>query len=131
MKITKNEWSVLTLALNYDDRESQLSDNFSNCDMDMMKAMGWSEYKIGGVVSQLQQKELGHLEDKAETRMMAGGCPIRAKNQRFHLSEAGVNYLFDIYEQTGDWTYPDWDKLYKGQPPRPNQAARKEPTQEE
>jgi len=103
---TKNEWTVLTLALNYDCRSSQLSDNFSNCDMEAMKAMGWSEYKIGGVVSQLQQKGLGWLEDKEETRMMSGGCPIRAKNQRFHITEKGVNFLFDIFEKTDDWSYP-------------------------
>jgi len=106
--VTKKEWTVLTLALNYDDREDQLSDNFSNCDMEAMKAMGWSEYRIGGIVSQLQQKGLGWLEDKEETAMFSNGCPIRAKNQRFHLTEKGVNFLFDIYESVNDWSYP-WE----------------------
>lgn len=62
LKLTEMEMTLMQTALNYDDRDSQLSDNFSDADpADVMKRTGWSRHQVAGVLSSLAEKNVAHV----------------------------------------------------------------------
>ena len=82
--LTNNEIKALEACLNYDNRESQLSDNFSNGDVDELAyALDMNEQQVGGVMTSLTKKGLGSYD---------------ADDDIFWLTEDGVNAIFDVIE---------------------------------
>lgn len=88
--ITDNEHAALVACLNYDDRASQLSDNFSNGDADKIAhATGLSLQGAGGVISSLIQKGLATAEEQE----------VNGDSYDYvELTELGVNLIFDRIE---------------------------------
>ena len=87
MKLTTNEVQALEICLNYDSRECQLEDNFSNGGSEEFQAtLGWSKYQVAGLISSLEQKGLGWGDDND------------GNGHIFWLSELAVNTIFDIIE---------------------------------
>lgn len=84
-ELTNNEIKVLELSLNYDDREGQLGDNYSNFDVEAAKSeLNFNAQQVGGVVSSLVTKGLMFVDDE-DSKMV------------WHTDE-GVNAIFDIIE---------------------------------
>jgi hypothetical protein len=82
--MTNNEIAILKACLNYETREEQLSDNFSNGDVDEFTfATGLNEQQVGGVMTSLTKKGYGSYDEDDDI---------------FWLTEAGVNAIFDIIE---------------------------------
>lgn len=93
MNLTENEVLALKACLNYDDRESQLSDNMSNAGAaEFMELLGWDAQQVGGLMSSLIEKGLADVADD----LIAYGEPGA---DLLWLTEAGVNAIFDIIEQ--------------------------------
>ena len=92
--LTQNEMQVMKLTLNYEDRESQLSDNMCNAGtVDVMQNTGWSKEKVGGVISSLEKK--GLIEPDESKR---GYAFI------IWLTREGVNAYFDnFYKPFGNY----------------------------
>lgn len=83
--LTVNEIKALKACLNYESREDQLADNYSNGCMEVFKeALSWTDKQVSGLVSSLVQKELIQLDR---------GCP-----EIFWITEEGVNAVFDVIE---------------------------------
>jgi hypothetical protein len=92
--LTQNEITALKSCLNYDDREGQLSDNFSNGGPDeFKKALGWNDQQVGGLITSLQEKGLGDIDDRSGELAWGEKLP-----HIFWLSDKGVNAIFDIIE---------------------------------
>ena len=88
-KLTQNEITAMKTCLNYDDRETQLCDNFSNGGADEFKAvLGWTDAQVRGLISSLEQKGMGN-GDYADAE---------GSSHTFWLSEKGVNAIFDVIE---------------------------------
>ncbi len=86
IKLTANEIDALEVCLNYDTREGQLSDNYSNAGAaEIAAACGISKRAAGGVITSLQKKGLGMMDDEGD--------------DIFWLSEKGVNTIFDYIEE--------------------------------
>lgn len=84
LKLTENEILALKICLNYDNREGQLSDNFSNGDMDEFCAqLGWNKHQVSALMGSLEAKGMGFYD---------------ADDDLFWLSEHGVHTIFDIIE---------------------------------
>ena len=84
--LTNNEIAFMKETLNYEDRENQLSDNYSNAGIGEGKELfKWNAQQMGGLVSSLEQKGMGHMD--------SDGYDV------FWLSEKGVNTIFDIIEK--------------------------------
>jgi len=96
MKLTDNEIAALKICLNYDDREAQLEDNFSNGGPREFadQIFDGNLRAAGGLITSLQQKGLGDLDDR--TGEGWGHQPVDM--HIFWLSELGVNTIFDIIE---------------------------------
>lgn len=101
--ITKNEAELLNLALHYDSRENQLSDNYSRATVaDAHRIMG-SQEAGAGLIGSLVKK--GLVLDPAEH----GGDPNPsdtpdrwpAEQNMIWLTQAGVNAIFDWREEEG------------------------------
>jgi len=88
--LTKNEIRIMKCCLNYQDRENQISDNYSNGDMQEFRAEFKGELSdkgIGGVISSLQKKNMAYMDNSdASFRGI------------LWLTEDGVNALFDIID---------------------------------
>ena len=85
--LTANELTALRLCLNYDDRQSQLDDNFSNGGhAEFKKALGWTDKQVAALIKSLEAKGLGWGDDND------------GNGHIFWLTEAGVNAVFDVYE---------------------------------
>jgi len=86
VNLTENEIKALKMCLNYNDRASQLSDNYSNAgaeDFALMLFNG-NMQAAGGLITSLTSKGMGDVDnDDADI---------------FWLSEKGVNTIFDILE---------------------------------
>lgn len=83
--LTKNEIAILELSLNYMDREGQLSDNYSNFDVEAAKSeLNFNAQQVGGVISSLVSKGLMWVDDEDSDMV-------------WH-TENGVNAIFDIIE---------------------------------
>ena len=82
INLTDNETKLLELCLTYDDRENQLIDNYTSCTFkDVMKALNWNAFQVGGLLSSLITKHL-----------------IDGDQDDFYITEQGVNAIFDIIE---------------------------------
>jgi hypothetical protein len=89
MNLTEMQAKAMSLTLNYDTREEQHSDNFSNAGVEeMVEAFGWSEQQAGGVISSIVQAGLGYI-DSDEVDLL-------------WLTDEGVNAIFDHFEAHGD-----------------------------
>jgi len=87
--LTENEIKALKMCLNYNNRASQLSDNYSNAgaeDFALMLFKG-NMQAAGGLITSLTAKGMGDMDDDG-----ADSVDI------FWLSEYGVNTIFDILE---------------------------------
>ena len=88
INLTENEIKLLKTCLNYDDRETQLNDNFTNCTIeDAMKVLNWNVFQIGGLLSSLITKRLMYVENSSDR-----------KQDDIYITEEGVNAIFDIIE---------------------------------
>jgi len=87
MNLTINEAIALNACLNYSDRESQHSDNYSNgCADDFRLVLGWNGQQVGGLIASLTEK--GLITDDGETDI----C---------WLTTLGVDTIFDYIEANG------------------------------
>jgi hypothetical protein len=83
--LTANELKALETCLNYDDRESQLSDNFSNGGAAEFRAvLGWNREQVAALIGSLEKKGMGGMDSEGD--------------DIFWLSEDGVNAVFDHLE---------------------------------
>ena len=90
--LTTNERAFLELCLNYDNVESQLSDNYSNGGMtEATKIMGGNKHAGAGLLSSLTQKKLGYADDGSDW-----GQSKDTYCHTFWLSELGVRVAFEI-----------------------------------
>lgn len=85
MNLTANEIAALELTLNYNDREVQKSDNYSNAGIEEFASeiFEGNLHAAAGLVSSLEKKGLGVNEDDDEL---------------FWLSDAGIDAIFDVIE---------------------------------
>jgi hypothetical protein len=82
--LTEAEVTCLKACLNYDTREAQLSDNYSNGDPDEFQAqLDWNMHQVGGVMTSLKEKNMGFYDPEDDI---------------FWLTEDGVNTIFDLIE---------------------------------
>ncbi len=81
---TENELKCLMVCLNYDSREGQLSDNFSNG--------GAAEFRaaLAALIGSMEKKGYGYMDEDG-----VNGEPADI----FWLSEAAVNMIFDMKER--------------------------------
>lgn len=87
MQLTENEIKALKICLNYDERVTQLSDNFSNGGHEEFKAeLGWDDKQVAALIGSLEKKGMGSGDDN------------EGNGHIFWLSEDGVNAIFDIIE---------------------------------
>lgn len=83
--LTQNEVRAMSLTLNYDDRESQLSDNFSNAGIEeLCEAFDWNKHQVAGLIGSLDKKGMA-VYDEEDIDLL-------------WLTEKGVNTIFDIIE---------------------------------
>ncbi len=88
--LTQNEITALKTCLNYETREGQLNDNFSNGGQEEFKeALGWSDKQVAALIGSLEEKDMGY------------GDHNEGNGHIFWLSELGVNTIFDIIEAEG------------------------------
>lgn len=87
VSLTENEINAMECCLNYDSRESQLTDNYSNGGHDEFKgALGWNDKQVAALIGSLESKGMGWGDDN------------EGNGHIFWLSEEGVNAIFDIIE---------------------------------
>ena len=85
--LTANEITALKVCLNYDNREDQLSDNFSNGGhTEFKQALGWNNKQVSALIGSLEGKGLGDGDDND------------GNGHIFWLSDLGVNTIFDIID---------------------------------
>lgn len=85
MKLTANEVKGMNATLNYDNRESQLSDNYSNAGMEeLMSELQWSKRQVVGLIGSLTKKGLVSYDKEDDI---------------LWLTEKGVNAIFDEIEK--------------------------------
>jgi|AntDeeMinimDraft_5_1070356.scaffolds.fasta_scaffold13236_1 DNA-binding MarR family transcriptional regulator len=83
--LTDNEVRAMSLTLNYDDRESQLSDNFSNAGVEeLADHFNWNKHQVAGLIGSLQKKGVAFYDEEDIDLLW--------------LTEEGVNTLFDLIE---------------------------------
>lgn len=81
ISLTNLEADILVACLNYDNIESQLSDNHSNCDLrDAHKICG-GKHQAAGVIGSLCKK--GLIYD-----------PLQDENKMIYMTEEGVKAIF-------------------------------------
>lgn len=86
--LTDNEIKALKVCLNYGNRESQLSDNFSNGGHDEFKtALGWNDHQVSALIGSLEKKGMGYGDDND------------GNGHIFWLTDLGVNTIFDILDK--------------------------------
>jgi len=88
--LTENEKTFLQLCLNYDNIESQLSDNYSNGGMlEAASLFNNNKHAGAGLLSSLTQKNLGWSDDGSNWGMQRDEY-----SHVFWLSELGVKVAF-------------------------------------
>ena len=84
--LTENEMKAVKVCLNYNNRDAQLNDNYSNGGVEEFKLeLGWNDQQIGGLISSMAEKGIGYMDNKYA-------------NAIFWLTEDGVNAYFDQLE---------------------------------
>ena len=101
--LTQNEIAALKVCLNYEDRATQLDDNFSNGGpVQIANALGWNMHQVGGLITNLEKKGVAWLDDRADDMATKGkGIGTKHCDVEMHivwLTEKGVNAIFDIIE---------------------------------
>ena len=93
--LTSNERAFLELCLNYDNVESQLSDNYSNGGlMEATQLMGGNKHAGAGLLSSLSKKGLGYTDDGSNWAVDPSDY-----HHTFWLSELGVRAIFTAMGQ--------------------------------
>ena len=88
MNITALEYAAMKICLNYNDRESQLDDNFSNGGHeDFMEKLGLNRQAAAALCGSLEKKGLGENDDND------------GDGHILWLTEDGVNAIFDHLEK--------------------------------
>ena len=88
--LTPNEKAFLLLCLNYDNVDSQLSDNYSNGGLrEAVQVMGGNKHAGAGLLSSLTKKGLGYPDDGSNW-----GVDKSDYYHTFWLSELGVRVAF-------------------------------------
>jgi len=96
-KLTDNEMKAVKLCLNYDDRDGQLCDNYSNGGVEEFKrGLGWNAQQVGGLIASLTEKGIGYMDD--DPFLVIGGNGKLHTPDIFWLTEEGVNAYFDQLE---------------------------------
>ncbi len=86
MTLTENEIKALKMCVNYNTRDEQFSDNFSNAGThEFSRLFNGNMKAAGGLISSLVKKDLGYMDDE--------GYDI------FWLSDTGIDTVFDILEK--------------------------------
>ena len=85
--LTENEFKALQMTLNYEDRESQHSDNFSNAGIDEISSglFNGNRKAAGGLVTSLMEKGLAFYDKEDDVDLL-------------WLTEKGVDVVFDAIE---------------------------------
>ncbi|MFA5510805.1 MAG: DUF3489 domain-containing protein [Candidatus Kapaibacterium sp.] len=90
VNVTDAEFIALQTCLNYDNRESQLSDNYSNGGHDAFKkALGWNDQAVAALIGSLESKGLAYSDNEG------------VNGNKFNtvwLTEKGVNVVFDLID---------------------------------
>ena len=82
--LTENEIVALKACLNYDDRETQKIDNYSNAGAEEFRAeLNWSNHQVAGLISSLEAKGMGDMDEQDDI---------------FWLSDLGIDTIFDIID---------------------------------
>lgn len=90
VQVTDNELAALASCLNYNNREDQHSDNFSNGGhLEFKKVLGWNDKQVSALIGSMERKDLGWGDDNKDT----GGDHI------FWLEHKGVDIVFDAIDQ--------------------------------
>ena len=85
--LTANEYAALEVCLNYDTREDQLSDNYSNGGhAEFKEVLKWNNKQVSALIGSLEKKGMGYGDDND------------GNGHIFWLSEKAVNLVFDIKE---------------------------------
>jgi hypothetical protein len=88
---SENEMKCLMVCLNYDSREGQLSDNYSNGGAaEFRAALGWNKEQVAALIGSMEKKGYGYMDTDG-----VNGKPVDI----FWLSEAAVNMIFDMKDQ--------------------------------
>jgi hypothetical protein len=86
--LSANELAAIKICLNYGDRASQLSDNFSNGgQQEFMSALKINRHQAAQLIGSLEAKGLGWSDNEQEDH-----------GNIFWLSPLAVNLLFDVIE---------------------------------
>ena len=87
MELTKNETKAIQMCLNYNNRASQLSDNYSNAGAEDFANMLFNGnlQAAGGLITSLTNKGMGDMDTE--------GYDI------FWLSETAVNLIFNMLDK--------------------------------
>lgn len=84
-KLTTAEATALKTCLNYDDRQTQLEDNYSNGGMnELMQALNWNQHQVAALTGSLEKKGYGVWDEE--------GADI------FWILEDGIHAIFDHME---------------------------------
>lgn len=86
--LTTREVAILEAILNYEDRGSQLSDNFSNCDLEDAHRICGGKHEAAGVMGSLVKKGLIYAAFEEDSDLL-------------WLTIDGVNTIFDNIEANG------------------------------
>ena len=82
--LTANEIEALKTCLNYDDREIQKSDNYSNGGAEEFRSvLNWNKHQVAGLISSLEAKGMGNMDEEDDI---------------FWLTDLGIDTIFDIIE---------------------------------
>ena len=92
--LTINERAFLEMCLNYDNIESQLSDNYSNAGLEEAVELMGSRHAAAGLLSSLHKKGLGYSDDGSDWAVDPSEY-----HHTFWLSELGVRAAFHNKEQ--------------------------------
>ena len=98
MKLTDNEIAMLTICLNYDNRETQLSDNYTRGTVGHAHALMGSKEAGAGLIGSLVKKGLVldpsvHGTDPNDAFM--GYKPWGPEENMVWMTDEGVNAIFD------------------------------------
>jgi hypothetical protein len=87
MNITDREYAAMEICLNYNDRETQLIDNFSNGGFaEFMSELGLSRHQAAQLCGSLEEKGLGVNDGN------------QGNGHIMWLTDAGVHAIFDRRE---------------------------------
>lgn len=86
-QLTTNEIAAIKMCLNYNDRASQLSDNYSNGgQQEFMSGLKLNRHAAAQLCGSLENKGMGYNDNEGEYHI-------------FWLSDAAVNLIFDLIEK--------------------------------